>query len=160
MHYVKSSARANAFRRASIILIFAALSIVIAVGAIVNTLIQKTEESLWLLGISIISALAFSILALIVSGTCRCQLCQASTMRSLKCTHHKNAQKLAGSYRLRIAVSVLAKGSYRCSYCGEAFSLKPKPADLSRSEILPSPRTSARRPRSGKLASQIPKKRS
>ena len=40
-------------------------------------------------------------------------------VRELGCTRHKKAEKLLGSYRAKVAVTILSKNMFRCSYCGE-----------------------------------------
>ncbi len=153
MHYIKSKFRAQAFRRASIVFVLAYLSLFVAGGMVIYTFIDRSGEKLLILGIVLGVTLLLWATTMIVSGTCRCQLCQASTMRSLKCSHHKNAKKLLGSYRFRIAVAVLCKGAYRCSYCGEAFSLRPKVENLELPQVPP------RRMAPSRRTTQIPAKR-
>lgn len=153
MHHIQSKFRANAFRRASTVFILAYLSLFVAAGSTIYIIVEEPEGQLALYGSILGTTLLLWILALIISGTCRCQLCQASTMRSLKCSHHTRAKRLLGSYRLRIAVAILFKGSFRCSYCGEAFNLKPKEERI---QVLAA--QTQRRPQS-RRSSRIPTRR-
>jgi hypothetical protein len=40
------------------------------------------------------------------------------------CTKHRSAKTLLGSHRLRVAVSLLCTGRFRCPYCGEPTLLE------------------------------------
>lgn len=130
MHYIKSKSRANAFRLASSVFTCAYLSLFVTAGATIYVVTKNSENHLLFYGIVLGSTLLLWTLAIIISGTCRCQLCQASTMRSLKCSHHSKAKRLLRSYRLRIAIDILLKGHFRCSYCGEVFSLKSEGEEI------------------------------
>jgi len=52
-----------------------------------------------------------------------CPLCITPVLVSKHCARHRNARTLFGSYRLRVAVSVLFTGTFRCPYCGEPTML-------------------------------------
>ncbi len=49
-----------------------------------------------------------------------CPLCMMPVLAKKLCAKHRNARKLLGSHRLRVAVSVLRKGYFTCPFCHEA----------------------------------------
>ena len=53
-----------------------------------------------------------------------CPLCMTPVLANKLCAKHRNARKLLGSHRLRVAVSVLTKGTFTCPYCYEASEME------------------------------------
>lgn len=49
----------------------------------------------------------------------RCPLCLNPPLVPRRCQKHRTAQTFAGSYRLRVALSVFFRGRFTCPYCGE-----------------------------------------
>ena len=127
MHHIQKSFRARSYRRASFLFILAYLSIIATVAFTVYTFFKGSDNNLMILGALMGASLFFSVISMLASSSCRCQLCQTSNMRSLRCSRNRKAKKLAGSYRLRVSTSILFTGSFRCPYCGEGFSLSPRP---------------------------------
>jgi len=127
MHHIQKSYRAKSYRKASYSFILAYVLLMITVGYTIFTFFKSSDNNLMILGSLLGTTLFFWALAMIASGSCRCQLCQTSNMRSLRCSRHRNSKKLLGSHRLRTSTSIIFKGSFRCTYCGEPFSLSPKP---------------------------------
>lgn len=55
----------------------------------------------------------------------QCPLCMGKLWVRSGCRRHRNAKPLLGiSYRTGVAISILFSKSYRCLYCGEAFSTR------------------------------------
>ena len=127
MHHIQKKFRARSYRRASYLFIAASLSLLTTVGFVAYAFFYSSQDNFMIISILIGATAFFWVLSMIASGNCRCQLCQTSNMRSLKCSRHKNAKRLLGSYRLRVSTSIFFTNSFRCPYCGEAFSLSPKP---------------------------------
>lgn len=75
-----------------------------------------------LLGMSV--TVFWGVLYLCCSSNCRCPLCRSGPLTSHKCVKHRQADRLFGSYRLRVAAGVLFLNRYRCPYCGESTALK------------------------------------
>jgi hypothetical protein len=57
---------------------------------------------------------------------CKCPLCRSGIMTSKHCAKHRDAGKLLGSYRLRVAATVLLLNRFRCPYCGESTRCRIK----------------------------------
>jgi DNA-directed RNA polymerase subunit RPC12/RpoP len=61
---------------------------------------------------------------LLMGGRIRCPLCMVPPLQSRGCARHRTAEKTLGSYRLRVAKSILLAGSFRCPYCGEPTAMQ------------------------------------
>jgi hypothetical protein len=54
----------------------------------------------------------------------RCPLCMTPVMETKRCSKHRNAKPFLGSYRLRVALSIIFKGSFRCPFCHEPTAIQ------------------------------------
>ncbi|MBM3863107.1 MAG: hypothetical protein FJ385_04005 [Verrucomicrobia bacterium] len=57
---------------------------------------------------------------------CKCPLCMTPVMGKPRCAKHKRAKRFLGSYRLRVALSILTLGHFLCPYCNEYTRLELK----------------------------------
>ena len=64
-------------------------------------------------------ALALLIVQWVLAARCRCPLCLGPPLARKACVKHRSATRLFGSYRLRVAHSIVWKGCFRCPFCGE-----------------------------------------
>jgi len=55
---------------------------------------------------------------------CKCPLCITLVMGKPRCAKHKRAKRFLGSYRLRVALSILTMGHFLCPYCNEYTRLE------------------------------------
>ena len=53
-----------------------------------------------------------------------CPLCITPVMATKGCAKHRNAKTFLGDYPLRVALSALCTGRFRCPYCGEPTVLQ------------------------------------
>jgi DNA-directed RNA polymerase subunit RPC12/RpoP len=67
----------------------------------------------------VILGLLLLVIYRMVSGGARCPLCMSPVLLSQRCQRNKNAKRLLGSYRFRVAKDIALKGAFRCPYCGE-----------------------------------------
>lgn len=128
MHTIKHPRLAHALRAASLLYILAWLSLTVFLGLLIKALRVPAKDMLIPVVIATGVTLVLWLSFWIVAARCRCQLCQANPMRSLRCSRNREAKRFLWSYRLRVALSVTFLGRFRCPYCGESFSLKPIPA--------------------------------
>lgn len=77
---------------------------------------------LGLAGIAVLIAL----MQWIAASGARCSLCMMPVLSRKGCSRHRHAKSLLGSQRLRVALSILLKGSFRCPYCNEPTILRLK----------------------------------
>jgi predicted RNA-binding Zn-ribbon protein involved in translation (DUF1610 family) len=66
------------------------------------------------------------VLYLYTSLMCKCPLCRSGPMTPKRCAKHRDARKFLGSYRLRVAATVLTINRFRCPYCGESTLCRVK----------------------------------
>lgn len=123
MHYLKFRSLARALFGSSLVLIMAFLS-----GATSAVLVA----ALWLTGDenliipTAVGAGVFTLLVLlqsVLSWRTSCQLCQTYVLREIRCSKSPKTRPLFGSYRLKVAVTIVFKGEFCCPYCGEEFNI-------------------------------------
>ncbi len=89
------------------------------IGILVYSLLDNNKE-LTIIGFAFGGAtLLTSLLQWIMASRTRCPLCLTPVLARKACSKNRNARKLLGSYRLRVAMGVLFKGFFRCPYCNE-----------------------------------------
>lgn len=69
------------------------------------------------------------LLSLLCASMCKCPLCRSGPLSSKRCVRHRNARRLLGSYRMRVAAGVLFTNHFRCPYCGEPTRCQVKKRD-------------------------------
>lgn len=69
------------------------------------------------------------LLYMLAASLCKCPLCRSGPMSSKRCVRHRNARRLFGSYRMRVAAGVLFTNHFRCPYCGEPTRCQVKKRD-------------------------------
>lgn len=60
----------------------------------------------------------------VVAAKARCPLCFSQPLMARGCAKSRKARRLFLSYQLRVAVSLLFQGYFRCPYCGEPTEMK------------------------------------
>lgn len=50
-----------------------------------------------------------------------CPNCRSQLLVSRRCSKHKEAKKLFGSYTLRLAIHVIFSNSFRCHFCNQRY---------------------------------------
>lgn len=61
-----------------------------------------------------------------LSTRARCPLCHTRPIASNKCSRHRSAKTMLGSYRLRTACTILFRNRFRCPYCGESTEMRSR----------------------------------
>ncbi len=102
------------------------LNILLGFGAVIVFIYSVLiEQQLWNTpgGFIIVLWLASALLFFIRRFSVRCPLCVVSPWINQKCQRNRKVKKALGvSYRLRVALAIIFRDSYRCPYCGERFS--------------------------------------
>jgi hypothetical protein len=86
-----------------------------------NTFLILTSAALLLLTGAIV------VIQWIISQRTHCPHCMTPVLAAKQCAKHKRAKSLFGSHRLRVALSVLFRGMFRCPYCNEPTALEIRP---------------------------------
>lgn len=124
MHRFQSSSAIQRFRLASFLVFLKYLLIPTALGVLAWSLVQNDRRLTFVaLGIGGVALLA-TLIQWIISTKTRCPLCMVPVLGSNGCSKNRNARRLFGSYRLRVAVSSLFRGHFRCPYCNEPSALQ------------------------------------
>ncbi len=124
MHRFQSPSTIARFRYTSFLLCFKYLLIPAALGLLGYSIFRNNRELTYVgIGLGGLAVLV-AILQWIVGAKTRCPLCMTPVMAANGCSKNRKALKLLGSYRLRVAVSVVFKGWFRCPYCNEPSVLQ------------------------------------
>ncbi|MBK1882154.1 hypothetical protein JIN85_07000 [Luteolibacter pohnpeiensis] len=119
MHRLPSASVVHRFRLSAMLIlinfVLFPVSIVLLGYSIFAEKMELTLISLGLLLVGIILAL----IQWASAARARCPLCLTPSLANKACSRHRNAKKLMGSYKLRVATSITFKGNFRCPYCGE-----------------------------------------
>jgi hypothetical protein len=119
MHRLPSKGRVRRFRFVAILLVSRLLLIpATLVSLVCAILIQDRQSSYLALGIAGFSLITV-ILLWAISGRTNCPLCMTPVLAHKRCSKHRRARKLLGSYRMRAAAGILVKNSFLCPYCNE-----------------------------------------
>ena len=119
MHRLPSASVVHRFRLSAILLLINYVLFPVSI-ALLGYSIFSEKMDLTFVGLGLL--LLGIILALVQWGSAaraRCPLCLTPSLTNKACSRHRNAKKLLGSYRLRVASSITFKGNFRCPYCGE-----------------------------------------
>jgi hypothetical protein len=60
----------------------------------------------------------------ITASRARCPLCTIPPLLRKGCQKNRQSKRVFGSYRMRVAMTVLLRGSFQCPYCGESTKLR------------------------------------
>lgn len=85
---------------------------------------DDNREQIILAGIIGASTVLAVIVQWLIAERTRCPLCLCSVLSEKGCCKHREAKSFLGSYRLRVALAVVFKGSFRCPYCDEPSVLE------------------------------------
>ncbi|MEO5716766.1 MAG: hypothetical protein ABIT37_25025 [Luteolibacter sp.] len=130
MHRLSSRYAVTRFKLAAWVLFFMFLMIPSTFGVLIYSMATVDREFLEL-ALAFIAATAFlALLQWCLSFRARCPLCHAKSISHDGCSKHRNARPLFGSYRLRVACTVIFREYFRCPYCGESTAVKARTGTL------------------------------
>jgi cytochrome bd-type quinol oxidase subunit 1 len=126
MHRFQSPSTIARFRYTSLLLCFKYIVAPVALALLGYSIFQHNRDLTYLaIGLGGLAVLV-AILQWIVGAKTRCPLCMTPVMAANGCSKNRKARKLLGSYRLRVATSVVFKGWFRCPYCNEPSVLETR----------------------------------
>lgn len=76
---------------------------------------EFTQLSIGLIWISV----CVGVVQWLLAGRARCPLCIGPPLVHGDCSTHRSIRPLFGSHQIRVALSVVFRGWFRCPYCGE-----------------------------------------
>ncbi|GAA5118350.1 hypothetical protein JIN84_16130 [Luteolibacter yonseiensis] len=96
-----------------------------AAGGILVYSLVENDKTLTLVAMGVaLAAICVMIIQWILAARTRCPLCLTPVLAVKRCSKHRNAKRLLGSYRLRAALMILFKGRFHCPYCNEPSVLE------------------------------------
>ena len=124
MHRFSHASMISRFRWSSFLFILR--HVLLAAGLLMlghAVYVDDRDRVFWgvgVLGASLVTAL----LQWILAARVRCPLCMTQVLAHKSCSRHRSARTLLGSHRLRVSVTVLFRGYFRCPYCGEPTAME------------------------------------
>jgi hypothetical protein len=85
--------------------------------------INDRELTIIALG-TLLLILLMLVLRCLISRKTHCPLCMTPVLAARGCAKHRQARTLFGSHRLRVALAILFRNSFRCPYCHEPTTLQ------------------------------------
>jgi len=124
MHRLRTRYAVNRFKVAAWLL--AIKWPLVAVSVLVTAYAMSVFDTmLALMGLGVfMSCGMITIIQWLISARARCPLCLTQPVSVRACATNRNAKRLLGSHRLRVAVSIILHNHFRCPYCGETTILE------------------------------------
>jgi hypothetical protein len=124
MHHLRSASAVLRFRVAAILLFVICLLVPVAAGLLIQSMLANNFRlTMAGSGVAVVSLLL--VIPLWTQGAhTNCPLCWTPVLAPKGCSKHRDARKLIGSHRLRVALHVLFKNQFRCPYCNESTGLE------------------------------------
>ncbi len=124
MHHPRSISDVRRLRLASLLLLGNRLLILTA-GSLLLVSFFANDQHLMVIGsILVATSLVLIIAQWIVASHAGCPLCSTPVLAPMGCVKHRKARRLLGSYKLRVALSIMFKESFRCPYCNEPTAME------------------------------------
>lgn len=132
MHRLRSKSTIYRFRVAALLLCLKCILMpACGILLIYSIIIHDDELTLWSMGLIILTTLMV-ILQWLIAARTSCPLCLTPVLAVKNCMKHRHARTFLGSHRLRVALGVLFKNSFRCPYCHEPTALEVRDRFTSR----------------------------
>jgi membrane protein YdbS with pleckstrin-like domain len=124
MHRFPSNSVIARFKVTAFLLCFFFLMIPVVAGTLAYSILTDdtglTKIAVALLALTVLIA----VLQFLLAGRTRCPLCMTPVLASKRCAKHRHARTLLGSHRLRVAVAILFRNSFKCPYCHESAAME------------------------------------
>jgi hypothetical protein len=119
MHRLPSRTTVLRFRISAIFLWLAVLAFPGGVALLVLGMIYAVKADVVAGALVVAAGVLLYIVVWIVSARARCPLCMTPPLHPKRCQKNHRAGRLFGSYRLKVATSVIFLNHFQCPYCGE-----------------------------------------
>lgn len=124
MHRLPSRSALVRFRLSAWLFILAILLIAAGIGYVAYAVSTSLGQHI-VIASSVIAAGVFCLIfQWFTAARARCPLCLTPSMAKKNCSKNRNARRLLGSYRLKVATSIIMNGHFRCPYCNEPTVLE------------------------------------
>jgi len=119
MHRFQSKSTITRFRCAALLICARCLLVPSVVAVLVDALVRNDQPQILLAMGMVGVTVVMGVLQWVLASRTRCPLCMTPVLATKGCAKHRNARKILGSHRLRVALGVLFRGSFTCPYCHE-----------------------------------------
>jgi len=119
MHRFSHSAPISRFRLSSFLLWVLMFLIPAAVAVFIYSVFAHVRLYSYIAIGMIFLAVFLRVIQWFLASRAKCPLCMVPSLSNRGCAKNRNARKLFGSYRLRVAGTILLRNYFRCPYCGE-----------------------------------------
>ena len=124
MHRLRSRSAVVRFRIAALLLCARFVLYPATAGLLAYSLII-TNRHLMMLAIGLAGLAVMTVLLQwIVAQRTNCPLCITPVLANRQCSKNRRARTFMGSHRLRVALAILFRNSFRCPYCNEPTVLE------------------------------------
>ena len=126
MHRLKSKSTVYRFRLAALLLCTKYLLLTATCGVLLTALILNSHP--YAMAGCVLAGLVMFIAFLqwLIATRTGCPLCMTPVLAKKQCVPHRQARAVFGNHRLRVALTVLFRGTFRCPYCYELTAVKPR----------------------------------
>lgn len=130
MHRFQSKSTILRFRLTALLLVLKCVLVPLVGGLLLYGLIEGDRKFL-IIALSLgFATFLLAMLQWIIAARTRCPLCMTPVLASKGCAKHRHARKFLGSFRLRVALSVLFRDSFLCPYCHERSAMMVRTRNL------------------------------
>jgi len=124
MHRFPSQSTINRFRLAATLLCLKYLGPPIMAYFVITSIFNDDREKIIIAAVTGGALLLAGVIQWLVAERTRCPLCLTPVLSHKGCSKHSRAKTFLGSHRLRVAMAIIFKGSFRCPYCDEPSVLE------------------------------------
>lgn len=125
MHRLPSQSAISRFRLAALLYILSYITLIGAIGYMAWAIFGNDQKHHILYAACAVALWVVLVISQwVVASRARCPLCLVPAMAKRNCSKNRNAKRMLGSYRMRVATSILTKNSFRCPYCNEPTALE------------------------------------
>jgi len=124
MHRLPSKRAIFRFRMAALLLWLKLLSFTFSFAFLIYAGVIKNGDMVVLaIGLIVLSFL-IAILQSLYALQTKCPLCITPVLASKNCSKNRKVKRFFGSYRLKVANSIILRNHFRCPYCSEPTLLE------------------------------------
>lgn len=124
MHRFQSTTALRRMRLASLLVCARSILLPASFGGLIYVILSNNQRiALYVLALIPVTVVVV-ILQILVSTRTNCPLCMTPVLGFKSCNKHKKSRTTFGSYKLRVALGVIFRQSFRCPYCNEPTMLK------------------------------------
>jgi DNA-directed RNA polymerase subunit RPC12/RpoP len=126
MHRLPTTSVLWRFRIASWLILIKIIGLVPAFGVLGYGVLTRDARWISYGGVIFGVLLLLLIFNMLLTSKLRCPLCMVPPLQNRGCSKHRNVQRIFGSHRLKVAISILSRGYFSCPYCGEKTAMEAR----------------------------------